>query len=142
MMFNGIRYKDPLKIVMSVKNTNAANSFVRGEVVQFVTGSSANGNDAILLADNTTGCVAGVADEIIAAGKSGLVQISGVHDAVLTATTATVKGAVSATVSASIGKVADHTASTAAAADLAAGIMGVVLKVTDTNSAMVYLRLM
>ncbi len=142
MMFNGIRYKDPLKIVMSVKNTNAAISYVRGEVVQWVTGSSANGNDTILLADNTSPCVAGVADEIIPAGKLGLVQISGVHDAVLTATTQTAKGVVSATVANSIGKVAAHTQGTQVAADVAAGIMGVVLKVTDTASSMVYLRLM
>jgi hypothetical protein len=143
MLSNKINPGDPLKIVFRIFNNEASNAFSRGELVQFVTGSTGDGVKCVRLADNESPCVAGaIEDTTIAAQKYGMVQISGMHDAVLTTTTATAKGVVSATIASSIGKAQAKNAATTLAGDTPAGILGIVIKVTDTNSSAIYLRLM
>lgn len=141
MMFNKIRYKDPLKVVITVENKEGA-TLNRGEVVEWDT-TNTIGLSVEELDSNTAQHVAGVVeDTTIADGKRGLIQIHGLHDAVLTSTTVTPGLAVSGTVESSVGKVVDHSASTDLAANDAAGIIGVALEVNDTESAKVYIRLM
>ncbi len=129
------------QISISVENQEGA-ALNRGEVVEWDT-TNTIGVSVEELDSSTAQHVAGVVeDTTIADGEYGLIQIYGLHDAVLTATTVTAGQAVSGTVESSVGKVTDHSASTDLAANANLGIMGAALSVVDTNSAQVFLRCM
>lgn len=139
--FNKLKKDDPAKMFIDVENKEGA-TLNRGEIVEWdltnTVGFSVEEVDSA-----TPAHVAGVVeDTTIADGAVGRIQISGLHDAVLTSTTVTAGLAVAADTESGVGKAVDHSASTDLEAYQAAAIIGVALVVNDTNSAKIYLRLM
>ncbi len=131
-------------IYISILNAEGA-TLNRGEIVEWDTDATGDniGKSVEEVDSSTPQHVAGVVQNpTIADGVYGLIQVYGLHDAVLTVTTATVALAVSATVESSVGKANDHSASTDLAANANHGIFGSVVAVVDTNSAQIFLRIM
>lgn len=135
------RSDDLGQIYVSIQNNEGA-TLNRGEVVEW--DLDANVGFGVEEVDSATPQnVAGVVENgTILDTKSGLIQIYGLHEAVLTSTTVTAGAAVSADTESSVGKAVDHSASTDLAANLALGIIGAAIEVVDTNSAKIFLRCM
>lgn len=135
------RAADTEAIYVTVQNNEGA-TLNRGEVVEW--DLDANIGFGVEEVDAATPQhVAGVVeDTTIASTKPGLIQVYGLHDAVLTNTTLTAGAAASADTESGVGKAVDHSASTDAAANTALGIIGATLEVVDTNSAKIFLRCM
>lgn len=135
------RSDDLGQIYVSIQNNEGA-TLNRGEVVEW--DLDANVGFGVEEVDAATPQhVAGVVeDSTIADTKQGLIQVYGLHEAVLTNTTLTAGGAASADTESSVGKAVDHSASTDLAANAALGIIGATLSVVDTNSAKIFLRCM
>jgi len=132
---------DTSAIYATIQNNEGA-TLNRGEVVEW--DLDANVGSGVEEVDSATPQnVAGVVeDATIADTAEGLIQVYGLHDAVLTNTTLTAGAAASADTESSVGKAVDHSASTDLAANAALGIIGATLEVNDTNSAKIFLRCM
>ena len=131
-------------VYISIENSEGA-TLNRGEVVEWDTDATGNliGKAVEEIDSSNPQHTAGVVEDVtIVDAAYGLIQVYGLHDAVLTITTATVGLAVSGTVESSVGKVGDHSASTDLAANDNHAMIGSAIAVVDTNSAQIFLRCM
>ena len=135
---------DTEAIYISVLNKEGA-TLNRGEVVEWDTDATGNliGKSVEEMDSSEAQHIAGVVQDVtIDDDIYGLIQVYGLHDAVLTASTVTVGLAVSGTVESSVGKVDDASASTDLAANANQAMIGAAIAVVDTNSAQIFLRIM
>lgn len=135
------RSDDLGQIFVSIQNNEGA-TLNRGEVVEWDT--DADPGFGVEEVDSAfPQHVAGVVEDVtIADAKDGLIQIYGLHEAVLTSTTITLALAVVADTESSVGKAVVASISTDLAANLAQSLFGTVLETNDTNSAKIFLRCM
>ena len=135
------QHDDTPAIYVSIKNAEGA-TLNRGEVVEWDTDDEIGYGVEEVDSLNPEHIAGVVEDATIADNAPGLIQVYGLHDAVLTVTTVTAGLAVIGDTEGGVGKALVASASTDAAGSTAAGIFGAVLEVNNTDSAKVFIRCM
>lgn len=142
MKMNQLQKKgEPFNVYIPVENKEGA-TLNRGEVVEWDTTNTIGFSVEEVDSAGPQHVAGVVEDTTIESDAVGMIQIHGLHDAVLTSTTLTPGLAASADTESGVGKLVDHSAATDVAANAAGAIVGACLEVNDTNSAKVMLRLM